>query len=241
MKASDAETRNLAAALAYRRGWYSRAVFVYSHGELLRRYRERFPIAHHASVEVATRRTGVAAAWIYASIRAESAWVPDAGSYAGARGLMQLMPATARHVARRHHISAQGFRYDPSVNIRLGSDYLARMAGLYDGRLWLASAAYNAGPGRVNSWLAARGALAPDLFIATIPFTQTRNYVIRIAAFSVIYDWLLNGKPTALAWRLGGKAAGRDRRRVAVVCPVSASVPATAEAPGASAAAPGTS
>ncbi|MGH8160895.1 MAG: transglycosylase SLT domain-containing protein [Gammaproteobacteria bacterium] len=234
-RASNAETRDLAAALAYRRGWYSRAVFVYSYGETLHRYRERFPIAHRASVQVAASRTGLNTAWLYATIRAESGWVPDAGSGAGARGLMQLMPATARHVARRHHVSARGFRYDPGVNIRLGSDYLAWLVGLYDGKLWLATAAYNAGRSRVDDWLEARGELAPDLFIATIPFTQTRKYVIHIAAYSVVYDWLLNDKPTDLGWRLGGKAAGDDRRQVAVVCPSSpATAPATAPPPGTS-------
>jgi soluble lytic murein transglycosylase len=224
IKASDAETREGAADLAYLRGWYSRPIFTYTKGEALAFYRERFPIADRGDVRAAARRSGVDAAWIYATIRAESAWIPDVGSYAGAKGLMQLMPATAHHIARRHHVSANGFRYEPSVNIRLGSDYLGHMAKRFDGRLWLASAAYNAGPHRVNAWLAKRGSLAPDFFIATIPFTQTREYVIRIAAYSVIYDWLLHDKPTALAWRISGPLARRPKRlRKSVVCAPSAS------------------
>lgn len=231
---ADAQTRQHAADLAHRRGWFSRPIFVYNHGAMLHRYRERFPIAERDRIHVAAHKTGLDPAWIYATIRAESAWIPDAGSHAGARGLMQLMPATARHVARRHHVSSRGFRYDPGVNIRLGTYYLEYLADLYDGRLWLASAAYNAGQGHVNRWLAARGELAPDLFIATIPFTETRNYVIRIAAYSVIYGWRLDGKPTALAWRLDGKRADRGKRvHKAVVCPSheSPAPAATASAP----------
>ncbi|MGH8272833.1 MAG: transglycosylase SLT domain-containing protein [Gammaproteobacteria bacterium] len=228
---ADAQTRRRAADLAYRRGWFSRPIFVYNHGAELRRYRERFPITERERIHAAVRKTGLDTAWIYATIRAESAWIPDAGSHAGARGLMQLMSATAHHVARRHHVSSSGFRYDPGVNIRLGTYYLEHLADLYEGRLWLASAAYNAGSGRVNRWLDARGELAPDFFIATIPFTETRNYVIRIAAYSVIYGWRLDGKPTALAWRLDGKLADRGKRVYkAVVCPSSGSAAPAASA-----------
>ncbi len=232
IKDSDSRVQNQAAALAFRRGWYSRAIFTYSYGDLLHHYRERFPLAEHNAVSVAHRKTGVDSAWIYATIRAESAWIPDAGSGAGARGLMQLMPATARHVARSHGVSAKGYNYDSDVSIRLGSYYLERMAKRYDGRLWLASIAYNAGPGRASRWLAERDALPPDLFIMTIPFTETRNYVISILAYSVIYDWRLHGKPTSVTWRLKSGVDVEDKRiRKKVICP-----PPTTAKQGASAA-----
>lgn len=223
-----AELRNKAAALASRRGWYSRAIFAYSYGDLLQRYRLRFPIAHRDLVQEAASKTGIDPAWLFATIRAESAWVPDAGSGAGARGLMQLMPATARHIARRRGVSSQGFSFRPSVSIELGSSYLETLAQRYGGRLWLASVAYNAGPTRADNWLAERGGLPPDLFIATIPFTQTRNYAIRVLAYTVIYDWLLNDKPARLAWRFKPAAERGDRERAAVVCPTAASTPSAA-------------
>jgi soluble lytic murein transglycosylase len=92
--------------------------------------------------------------------------------------------------------------YDPATNIALGTRYLAHMAARFDGSPWLASAAYNAGPNRVDQWLAARGTLAPDVFIASIPYKETREYVARVMAFSVIYDWRLNGTVTPLTTRL---------------------------------------
>src|SRR5690625_4853136 len=157
--------------------------------------------------------------------------MPDAGSGAGALGLMQLMPATARHVARRRGVSEKGFRYDPDVSIRLGTYYLERMAKRYDGRLWLASIAYNAGPGRADRWLAERDTLAPDLFIMTSPFTETRNYVISILAYSVIYDWRLHGDPTSLIWRLQTGSDGDGKRvRKKVICPASATAKKAASA-----------
>ena len=76
------------------------------------------------------------------------------------------------------------------------------MAERFNGSPWLASAAYNAGPNRVDQWLAARGTLTPDLFVATIPFKETREYVARVMAFSVIYDWRLHGNAVPLTTRM---------------------------------------
>jgi soluble lytic murein transglycosylase len=108
---------------------------------------------------------------------------------------MQLQPATAALVAKRNWLEWGGgdTLYDPATNIALGTRYLAQMAARFNGSPWLASAAYNAGPSRVDQWLAARGSLAPDLFVASIPFKETREYVARVMAFSVIYDWRLSG------------------------------------------------
>jgi soluble lytic murein transglycosylase len=92
--------------------------------------------------------------------------------------------------------------YDPAVNIALGTRYLAQVAGRYHGSPWLGSAAYNAGPNRVDQWIAMRSMLAPDIFVATIPFKETRDYVARVMAFSVIYDWRLHGSAVPLAVRM---------------------------------------
>ena len=115
-----------------------------------------------------------------------------------------LLPATAELVAKRNGLNWNGgdSLYDPSVNIELGTRYLAQMAERFNGAPWLASAAYNAGPNRVDQWLAARGTLTPDLFVATIPFKETREYVARVMAFSVIYDWRLHGTAVPLTTRL---------------------------------------
>ncbi|HEX5304506.1 MAG TPA: transglycosylase SLT domain-containing protein [Dyella sp.] len=200
----DEASRREAALLAYQRGWYDRAVFTFSSGDALRLYEQRFPLASQDGVVPQARQAGIDPAWAYAIARAESAWMSDAHSGADARGLMQLLPATGAQVARRNDLPWNGADslYDPAVNVQLGTRYLAQMAQRYNGAPWLASAAYNAGPGKVDQWLAERGTLPPDVFTATIPYKETREYVARVMAFSVIYDWRLSGSAVPLDQRL---------------------------------------
>jgi peptidoglycan lytic transglycosylase len=100
--------------------------------------------------------------------------------------------------------------------VMLGTRYLAQMAERYNGAPWLASAAYNAGPAKVDQWLAARGTLPPDLFVASIPYKETREYVARVLAFSVIYDWRLNGTALPVTDRMLGRV---DAKRKSFTCP----------------------
>ena len=201
---ADPATLKLAADLAYRRGWYDRAVFAFNKGDALRYYEQRFPLASQDGLVPQAAEAGIDPSWAYAILRAESAWMSDARSGANARGLMQLLPDTAALVARRSGIAWAGAEslYDPITNIMLGTRYLAQMAARFNGAPWLASAAYNAGPSRVDQWLAARGSLPPDLFVASMPFKETREYVARVMSFAVIYDWRLNGTATPLSTRL---------------------------------------
>lgn len=205
LQGSDQATLQAAAQLANQRGWYDRAVFALSSGSALRLYDLRFPLASQDGLVPQAQQAGIDPAWAYGILRAESAWMSDAHSAADARGLMQLVPATAALVAQRNGLNWGGgdTLYDPTVNIALGTRYLAQMAQRFNGSPWLASAAYNAGPNRVDQWLAARGTLAPDLFVATIPFKETREYVARVMAFSVIYDWRLHGAVVPLDVRMG--------------------------------------
>lgn len=202
---ADQDTLRVAADLANRRGWYDRAVFTLSSGDALQLYDLRFPLASQDGLVPQAEQAGIEPAWAYGILRAESAWMSDAHSGADARGLMQLLPDTAALVARRHGLDWGGgdTLYDPATNIALGTRYLAELAARFNGSPWLASAAYNAGPNRVDQWLAARGTLAPDLFVATIPFKETREYVARVMAFSVIYDWRLHGNAVPLTSRMG--------------------------------------
>ncbi|MGP1664639.1 MAG: transglycosylase SLT domain-containing protein, partial [Rhodanobacter sp.] len=236
LKGADQASVRLAADLANRRGWYDRAVFTLSSGEALRLYDLRFPLASQDGLVPQAQQAGIDPAWAYGILRAESAWMSDARSGADARGLMQLLPSTAAMVARRNGLTWGGgdTLYDPTVNIALGTRYLAQMSARYNGAPWLASAAYNAGPGRVTQWLSARGTLEPDLFTASIPFKETREYVARVMAFSVIYDWRLNTSVTPMTDRMSaiGQPYGlpnADSPRKQVVCPSSLPValPAT--------------
>lgn len=185
-------------------GWHDRAIHALASGEDLRKYALRFPLPRRATVEREAAANGLDPAWVLALIRAESAWQPDARSPADAWGLMQLLPGTGRQVAAQLGEPWQGTStlLDPDRNIRLGSRYLADQAARFGGSPWLASAAYNAGPAPVQRWLDQRGDLPADVFIETIPYRETREYVARVLAFSVIYDWRLHGSARPLASRL---------------------------------------
>lgn len=226
LQGADATTLQLAADLANRRGWYDRAVFTLNSGEALRLYDLRFPLASRDGVVAQAEQAGIDPSWAYGILRAESAWMSDARSGADARGLMQLLPTTAELVAKRNGLNWDGgdTLYDPAVNITLGTRYLAQLAERFNGAPWLASAAYNAGPNRVDQWVAVRGTLAPDLFVATIPFKETREYVARVMAFSVIYDWRMHGKAMPLSSRLTAigqpyELPDADTMRRSIDCP----------------------
>jgi soluble lytic murein transglycosylase len=153
--------------------------------------------------------------------RQESEFNPEAGSSVGARGLMQLMPATAKHMA-----DVIGLQYDPArldeplYNARLGTEYLARMLDRYDGSYLLATAAYNAGPGRVDQWLGTLGdprEPGADVvaWIESIPFTETRNYVMRVLEGLHVYRARLRGSPPPI--QLVADLGGRGDPRLRVV------------------------
>jgi soluble lytic murein transglycosylase len=201
----DAQQRRDAADLAYRRGWYDRAVFAFSaDADMQRVYEQRFPLGMEPEVKAAARDAAIDPAWVYAIIRAESAWMTDAHSGADAYGLLQLLPSVAKHMAKSADLPYGTVRdlFDARLNIQLGTRYLGLMASQYAGSPWLASAAYNAGEGAVGRWIDARGALDPDFFVETIPYKETREYVARVLAFSVIYDWRMNGKALSLSSRM---------------------------------------
>jgi soluble lytic murein transglycosylase len=242
-KLGDPEKR-LAADLAYRKGWYDRAVFFYSADPGTQRlYEQRFPLALETRVRREASGAGIDPAWAYAIIRAESAWMTDAHSHADAYGLMQLLPGVAKSLAKSEKLpyDRPSDLFDPALNVQLGTRYLGRMADRFDGNPWLASAAYNAGEAPVGRWLDARGSLDPDFFIETIPYKETREYVGRVLAFSVIYDWRMNGKAVSLASRMprigqAYAAPSEATPRKGVACPTDPAPP-TAVATGATGAA----
>jgi soluble lytic murein transglycosylase len=126
--------------------------------------------------------------------RQESVMMPDARSPAGALGLMQLMPATGRKLAQqmKNGLSNLQQLLHPEINIRLGSYYLRQLVKQFDGHAALATAAYNAGPRRVRQWAPDQQNLDADIWIDTIPYAETRQYVRRVLAYSVFYDQRLD-------------------------------------------------
>ncbi len=120
----------------------------------------------------------------------------DVRSSAGAVGLMQLMPATGRDVARDIRLPYRGLATltDPISNIRLGTTYLGQMASRYDGNQVLATAAYNAGPHRVDRWLPDQNSEDARVWIENIPFNETRSYVKRVFSAEAIFHWRMTGQ-----------------------------------------------
>lgn len=156
----------------------------------------RFPLTYAKHIIQEAQKHKLDPAWIFAITRQESAFVPHAKSSAGAIGLMQLVPSTAHMVAHKHQIPY--FQHmellEPYMNIRLGSSYLKIMLDQYRNNVVLATAAYNAGPGRVQKWLPSDD-MAADVWIEIIPFQETRDYVKKVLAYTAIYQEILGQKP----------------------------------------------
>ncbi len=175
---------------------------------------QRFPAPHRADLTRHAQSVGVDETWVYGLIRQESRFIQDARSSVGAQGLMQLMPATARYVARRVGMTDYAPRRitELDVNLRLGTSYLRFVLDDLDGQPLLASAAYNAGPGRPRAWRATLPrAVEGAIFAETIPFNETRDYVKKVMSNTVYYAALFENKAQSLKTRLGTvapKAAG---------------------------------
>lgn len=159
----------------------------------------RFPLAYRDQFARVAAELDIPAQLLFAIARQESAFMHDVRSPAGARGLMQLMPGTARETALGAGMRvATADLYQPEINITLGSRYLAGLLEDFNGNRALAAAAYNAGPNRVKQWLrrSADKPLPMDIWIETIPFLETRGYVQNVLAYSVIYGVRM-GQPAA--------------------------------------------
>lgn len=198
-----------AAELARREAFYDRAIGTAGRTELLHDYRLRYLAPFREVFREHADAHGMEEAWILGTVRQESRFIVDARSAAGAAGLMQLLPQTARWMARR-----SGYpRYsaarvtEVSTNVALGSRYLRHMLERL-GHPVLASTAYNAGPTRARRWQPARS-LEGAIFVESIPLDETREYVKRVMANTVHYALLLEGRSPSLTERLG-VIFGRD-------------------------------
>ena len=182
------EESEVAAQVALRWGWYKASIQTMINAKTWDHLDYRFPIAFYDTFLKHARRADIPLQWSLAIARQESAFMPDAKSSAGAMGIMQLMPTTAKLVAKKIGIRYSNTRslITPDLNIHLGTNYLSQMLRKYDNNRIIASAAYNAGPGRVNRWLTRD--ISFDVWIEIIPFTETRNYVQNVLLFSNIYS-----------------------------------------------------
>lgn len=166
----------------------------------------RFLMPYRDIMQRATDDVGLDMAWAYGLVRQESRFIMNARSSAGAHGLMQVMPATAKWVARKIGMTdfSPSMMSDPSINIQLGTNYMSMVLTDLDSSWTLASAAYNAGPGRPKNW---RSSLPRQvegaIFAETIPFSETRTYVKNVLSNATYYAALMSGRPQSLKDRLG--------------------------------------
>ncbi len=212
----DKRQQEVAAHIVYEWGWYNQAIAMLGKVEAYDDLDLRFPLLHRELVAKYARQRQLPPALIYSIIRGESAFMTDARSVAGALGLMQLMPATGQATARQIGVSLKSDAEltRPDKNIALGSEYLRQMLRRFGGHFPLAAAAYNAGPGRVRGWLAQTSCAPADVWIDTIPFTETEAYVRRALFYAAIYEHRLGIDIAPLATRMaaiGGAATARGQ------------------------------
>ncbi|MFM5508694.1 transglycosylase SLT domain-containing protein [Aeromonas rivipollensis] len=176
--------------IALNQGWHELAILSSIRAEAWDAIDLRFPLPLKRTFSQMAQERTMNTSLLYAISRQESALYPLAQSPVGARGLMQLMPATARETASKLGVPYRNDQqlFDPAMNIRLGSAYLKRLLDVYDGNRILAAAAYNAGPGRVKRWRDQSTNKPMDVWVESIPYKETRNYVQNVLSFDLIYQ-----------------------------------------------------
>lgn len=200
-KLSPDEKRQ-AGLMAALEGWGEYAILALNSPEDRTMYEARFPLLQAQTLNAQAQANGLDAAFVAGLIRQESAWDPQALSHAKAMGLMQLLPSTAAITAKSIGFSGKFDLYNAEHNLRLGTAHLGHLASKYAGSPILMTAAYNAGPNAVARWKNELYQRYPDLWLETIPYKETREYVTSVLAFSVIYDWRLDGKLQRLSSRV---------------------------------------
>ncbi len=173
-------------------GWYDRAIYAADRTENKHNYAYRYAMPHQSYVVSHSRNAGIDPAWAYGLMRQESRFVSHARSHVGAGGLMQIMPDTAKLVARQ-----MGETYNPAAltdmntNIRYGTFYLSMIQSQLSNSPVLATAGYNAGPNRARRWQPDVQPIAADQYTETIPLIETRDYVKHVMTNATHYGVLL--------------------------------------------------
>jgi soluble lytic murein transglycosylase len=195
-----------AAELARRESIYDRVVATSVRTKNEVDFTQRFVAPFEGRVSAQAREVNVEPAWVYGLIRQESLFIMDARSHAGASGLMQLMPATAKWMAQKIGLTnfTPGRVNDFDTNTKLGTSYLSMVQSDLGGSQVLASAGYNAGPGRPMLWRSKLDApVEGAIFAETIPFNETRDYVKKVMSNATYYAAVFTGNPQSLKQRLG--------------------------------------
>jgi soluble lytic murein transglycosylase len=205
----------VASEIASRNEMYDRSINAADRTLLLHDFNLRYPAPYRDSLQGRIEENNLEEAWVYGLMRQESRFVTQAKSSAGASGLMQVMPATARWIAQR--LGIKDYRKmiisQLDTNLKLGTYYMKNVLSTLGNNPVLASAAYNAGPGRARQWLADRP-LEGAIYVECIPFDETRDYVKKVMSNTVYYAKLFGHSAPTLKQRLGlinGKPAATRR------------------------------
>jgi len=217
-----------AAALAHQENWPDMVIFALGNSGDLRWYEWRFPLEYAPLVEAQAGNLNLDSAWVMGLMRSESAMAVDARSSAGARGLMQLMPNTAKMLAKRHSFSYTGHQQlmQAQDNIEFGTAYLRDLLDRFGDNQVLVTGAYNAGPHVVDRWMKKRRTNDPAIWVETLPYFETRDYIPRVLAFSTIYDWRMENPVSRMSSRMpefdSSAASGsiQARETTEIVCRV---------------------
>jgi soluble lytic murein transglycosylase len=219
----DNEGLRTAAALAEREQWPDMVIFALGNSGDLRWYEWRFPLDYEPLIAPRAKASDLDPSWVMGLMRSESALAEDAISHAGARGLMQVTPHTATQLARRHSIpySGRAQLLDPETNVTFGTTFLRELLDRFGQNPVLATGAYNAGPGAVDRWLADGYTGDPVVWIDTLPYFETRDYIPRVLAFSTLYEWRFGGPVRRISERMppiGAVTATASVASAEVVC-----------------------
>lgn len=202
----DLDDRQMIAAaeVAARQQWHDLAIITADKTTLMHDFSLRYPTPYRNLMQAYSRDRQLDDAWVYGLARQESRFMDYAKSSVGAAGVMQLMPATAKWVAKRMGMNGyhHGMIHQPDTNIRFGTYYLRYVLDLVSGQEVMATAAYNAGPGRAKRWISA-APLEGAIYAETIPFSETRAYVQKVMANAHYYAQRLGSKLVPLKQRMG--------------------------------------
>ena len=190
-----------AAQVAFDNQFYDMAINSADRTDHKLNYKLRYPSPFKDLTVRYAAQAGVDPAWVYGLIRQESRFVMGAQSSVGAQGLMQVMPATAREIAGKIGMSSSEL-YTMDGNIRMGTWYMADAKRRLQNNEVMATAGYNAGPGRARNWQAS-SPLEGAIYAETIPFTETRDYVKKVMTNATYYASLFNEPQTSLKQRMG--------------------------------------
>ncbi len=203
LKTAAKEKYIAASFVAQSVGWHDRALAAMISAGERGALEALFPAPFESTVNRMSEEYSVEREFIYGVMRRESLFIADIKSSAGAVGLMQLMPATAKQMGKVLGIKAPKWQLiEGDLNIKLGVKYLDYLSGRFSNNIVLTSAAYNAGPSRVNKWIP-KQTMAADVWAEIIPFDETRAYVQAVLFNTVVSQWLLNnGAVTRLQLRM---------------------------------------